>query len=207
MGVFVTKLEFFFDCSSPWTFLAFSRVRRFASLQDLGFVWRPILVGGVFNAVNQAVYEKRANPDKRQQAYYQKDLQDWAQYRGIKIGMPPVFPVRAVDAMRGAIVALDQGKIEPYAAFVFEAYWSDLKDISQKVVLEEICDRVGLDAGQFFEDIAKDDVKAHLRNNTQELIDRGGFGSPTFFIDDTNMFFGNDRVPLIERALGLTADK
>ena len=202
----MTKLEFFFDCSSPWTFLAFSRVRQFASSSKLDAVWRPILVGGVFNAVNQAVYEKRANPDKRQQAYYQKDLKDWATYRGIKIGMPPVFPVRAVDAMRGAIVALDQGKIEPYAASVFEAYWSDLKDISQREVLKDICIRVGLDADQFFEDIAQDDAKARLRDNTQELIDRGGFGSPTFFIDDTNMFFGNDRIPLIEKALGLSAD-
>ena len=169
-------------------------------------MWRPILVGGVFNAVNQAVYEKRANPDKRQQAYYQKDLQDWAQYRGIKIGMPPVFPVRAVDAMRGAIVALEQGKIEPYAASVFEAYWSDLKDISQKEVLQEICDRVGLDQSLFFASIAKDDVKAHLRNNTQELIDRGGFGSPTFFVDEANMYFGNDRIALIEKAIGLSVD-
>lgn len=197
------KIEFFFDCSSPWTYLAFSRARQFAHMPTVDFVWRPILVGGVFNAVNQSVYARRAEPDVRQQAYYLKDLQDWAQYCGIKIGQPPVFPVRSVDAMRGAIVAETQGKIEDYADSVFKAYWSDLQDISKKPILESICDQVGLDKDFFFATIATEPIKAQLRTNTENLIDRGGFGSPTFFVDHENMFFGNDRIPLIESALGI----
>ncbi len=203
VGYTVAQLEFFFDCSSPWTYLAFSRVRRWARDDRVDFIWRPILVGGVFNAVNQAVYERRAAPDPRQKAYYDKDLQDWARYCGVRIGMPPVFPVRSVEAMRGAIVADKEGKIEAYAAAVFEAYWGDLRDISQKPVLEEICDTVGLDREKFFAGIAADDTKAQLRFNTESLMERGGFGSPTFFVDKGNMFFGNDRVPLIEAALGV----
>ncbi len=195
------RLEFFFDCSSPWTYLAFSRVRRFAHAEHVDFVWRPILVGGVFNAVNQQVYDKRAKPDPRQAAYYRKDLQDWARYCGIRIGQPEVFPVRAVEAMRGAVYALQQGSIEDYASAVFEAYWGELQDISKPDVLEAICRKVGLDAGRFFEAIAADAAKDQLRRNTDELIERGGFGSPTFFVDESDMYFGNDRMPLLEAAL------
>ena len=179
-------------------------MRNWSHDDGIDFVWRPILVGGVFNAVNPAVYERRANPDARQQKYYLKDLQDWAAYCGIEIGQPPIFPVRAVEAMRGALFALGEAKIEPYAAAVFEAYWGKLQDISQRSVLEEICGRVGLDIDLFFEAIADDRIKSQLRANTEEMIERGGFGSPTFFVDEKNMFFGNDRVPLVEAALGKT---
>lgn len=199
----MNQLEFFFDCSSPWTYLAFSRIRSLSRDSRVEFEWRPILVGGVFNAVNPAVYERRANPDARQQAYYLKDLQDWAAHCGIRIGQPPIFPVRAVEAMRGAVIADIEGKAEPYAEAVFEAYWGDLEDISERAVLEKVCGRAGLDPSRFFEAINEDSIKSKLRANTDELIERGGFGSPTFFVDKTNMFFGNDRLPLVDAALGV----
>ncbi len=98
-------LEFFFDCSSPWTYLAFESVQKLKARIDFNIVWRPILVGGVFNQVNPSVYENRAKPVPVKARYYQKDLRDWAHYVGITIGQPPVFPVNSVKAMRGAFVA------------------------------------------------------------------------------------------------------
>ena len=163
--------------------------------------FQPILVGGVFNKVNQDVYETRANPHPVKGRYYVKDLQDWARYCGIEIGKPPVFPVRAVDAMRGAVVAQDEGKLVPYAWAVFRAYWGDLKDISQPDVLRDICKSVDLDANMVSRRIKDDDVKGRLRENTEELIRRGGFGSPTMFVNGDDMYFGNDRLPLVEAAL------
>ena len=197
----MNRLEFFFDCSSPWTYLAFSRVEGVAERAGAEIDWRPILVGGVFNKVNQDVYETRANPHPVKGRYYVKDLQDWARYCGIEIGKPPVFPVRAVDAMRGAVVAQDEGKLVPYAWAVFRAYWGDLKDISQPDVLRDICKSVGLDANMVSRRIKDDDVKGRLRENTEELIRRGGFGSPTMFVNGDDMYFGNDRLPLVEAAL------
>ena len=197
----MNRLEFFFDCSSPWTYLAFSRVEGVAERAGAEIDWRPILVGGVFNKVNQDVYETRANPHPVKGRYYVKDLQDWARYCGIEIGKPPVFPVRAVDAMRGAVVAQDEGKLVPYAWAVFRAYWGDLKDISQPDVLRDICKSVDLDANMVSRRIKDDDVKGRLRENTEELIRRGGFGSPTMFVNGDDMYFGNDRLPLVEAAL------
>lgn len=197
----MSRLEFFFDCSSPWTYLAFSRVEEVASRAGAAIEWRPILVGGVFNKVNQDVYDARANPHPVKARYYAKDLQDWARYCGIEIGKPPVFPVRAVDAMRGAIVAQDEDKLVPYAKAVFEAYWGKLKDISQPDVLRDICKSVGLDPGMVSRRIKDQDVKGRLLENTEEVIRRGGFGSPTMFVNGDDMYFGNDRLPLVEAAL------
>jgi 2-hydroxychromene-2-carboxylate isomerase len=158
-------------------------------------------VGGVFNEVNKDVYERRAKPDPRKSVYYAKDLADWARFVGIEIGRPPVFPVNSVKAMRGALIALDDGKLVPYATAVFEAYWGDLLDISQPEILGKVAAGVGYDAPAFLARIEEPAIKARLKANTDELIARGGFGSPTMFVDGEDMYFGNDRLPLVEAAL------
>ena len=195
------RLEFFFDCSSPWTYLAFVRVQDVVARTGAEIIWKPILVGGVFNAVNQEVYERRAKPEPRKTAYYFKDLQDWARLAGVAIGQPPVFPVNAVKAMRGALVAQDEGKLVAYSRAVFEAYWGKLEDISQLPVLARIAAEVGLEPSAFLARIDDAQVKERLRQNTEELIARGGFGSPTMFVDGVDMYFGNDRLPVVEAAL------
>jgi 2-hydroxychromene-2-carboxylate isomerase len=197
----MSTLEFFFDCSSPWTYLAFSRIEALCERAKADIQWRPILVGGVFNAVNQDIYETRANPHPVKAVYSNKDLQDWARYCGVSIAWPKVFPVRAVDCMRGAFVALDEDVLPAYARTLFETYWGELKDISQRDVLSDICEQVGLDTEIFFRRITEADVKDRLRANTEELIERGGFGSPTMFVNGEDMYFGNDRLPLVEAAL------
>ena len=158
-------------------------------------------MGGVFNAVNPSVYEGRERPVKRKAAYYKKDLQDWARRQGLRIGRPPVFPVNSVKAMRGALVAAEEGRLSPYLRAVFEAYWSELQDISQAQILRELVTRVGIDPEAFFAKIGSDAYKSRLRANTDELIARGGFGSPTMFVDGDDMYFGNDRLDLVREAL------
>jgi len=194
------KLEFFYDCSSPWTYLAFTKIEEVAARQKAELIWRPILVGGVFNAVNPSVYESRERPVKAKARYYAKDLQDWAHLYGIKIGQPTVFPVNSVKAMRGAFVALEHGRISPYSRRVFESYWGEDRDISKDDVLRDIVRAVDLDEKEYFAKIAAPEYKEKLKANTEELISRGGFGSPSIFVEG-EMFFGNDRLVLVEHAL------
>ena len=194
-------IEFFFDCSSPWTYLGFESLLALTSRVPVDVTWRPFLVGGVFNSVNPSVYQNREKPVPAKARYYQKDLSDWADYVGVEIGSPPVFPVNSVKAMRGAFVALEAGCLETYARAVFRTYWTDLQDISDEAVIARIADESGLDHESFFSEIATPEIKARLRANTDELIERGGFGSPTLFLDGTDMYFGNDRMALIERKL------
>ena len=197
----MARLEFFFDCSSPWTYLAFHKIEALCAETGAELVWRPILVGGVFNAVNPSVYEQRAKPVPAKARYYAKDLRDWTRHYGLRIGQPPVFPVNSVKAMRGAFFALERGALPRYARAVFEAYWGDLLDVSQDDVLAKIVERVGLPTAEYFAAIAQTSYKDRLRSNTDELIARGGFGSPTMFVDGADMYFGNDRLELVRAAL------
>jgi 2-hydroxychromene-2-carboxylate isomerase len=195
-------IEFFFDCSSPWTYLAFHNVQPLAAELGAGIRWRPILVGGVFNSVNPSVYAMRDNPVPAKWAYHSKDLQDWARQAGLRIQFPPgVFPLNSVKAMRGCIMLEPQGKLVPFARAVFEAYWGDDRDISKDEVLAGACTRAGVDAPAFFAGIARQEIKDQLKANTDELIRRGGFGSPTLFVNGDDMYFGNDRLPLVRAAL------
>ena len=197
----MAKLEFFFDCSSPWTYLAFTRIQGVIARTGAAIAWKPILVGGVFNAVNKDIYERRANPDPRKSAYYEKDLQDWARLAGVNIGKPSVFPVRAVASMRCVIAADELGALIVFARAVFEAYWGRLEDISQPDILKKIAAGVGLDAEKLLLRSETPEIKDRLRANTEEVIARGGFGSPTMFVNGVDMYFGNDRLPLVEAAL------
>jgi 2-hydroxychromene-2-carboxylate isomerase len=197
----LSRLEFFFDCSSPWTYLAFHAVGPLAAEEGAELEWRPFLVGGVFNTINPSVYELRANPIPAKWRYHAKDLEDWARLYGLEIGWPAVFPVNSVKAMRGCLVAERKGLLPEFARAVFESYWGALEDISQDAVIEKIASRVGIEPRELFAGIAEPDVKARLRANTDELIARGGFGSPTVFVDGDDMYFGNDRLPLVRAAL------
>ena len=202
-------IEFFFDCSSPWTYLAFHNIQPLAAELKAPVSWRPILVGGIFNSINPSVYAMRENPVPAKSAYMLKDLQDWSRHAGLKIIMPPrVFPVNSVKAMRGCIWLDQQGtrtpetpsQMLPFATAVFEAYWAREQDISQDDVLADICESNGISVKAFFEGIGQQAIKDQLKANTEEVIRRGGFGSPTLFVGD-DMYFGNDRLPLLRSAV------
>jgi 2-hydroxychromene-2-carboxylate isomerase len=193
-------IEFFFDCSSPWTYLAFHNIQPLAREFDEEISWRPILVGGIFNTINPSVYARRENPVAAKIAYDKKDIADWARIAGLTIKMrPTVFPVNSVKAMRGCLWL---GKdVLPFARTVFQIYWGEDQDISQDSVLTEVCKRCGIDPPEFFAGIGQQSIKDALKANTDEVMARGGFGSPTIFLDKTDMYFGNDRLPLIRDAL------
>jgi len=195
-------VEFFYDYSSPWTYLAFTRIEEVCRRSAAEIEWRPILVGGIFNTVNPSVYASREHPVAPKARYMAKDLQDWADFYGLRLRFPPsVFPVNSVKSLRGALVALEHDKISPYSRAVFSAYWEHDRDISRDDVLRSIVDAVGLPREEYFEKIGRSEYKDRVRSNTDECIRRGGFGSPTMFVGDS-MFFGNDRLVLLEHELG-----
>src|SRR4029077_10352695 len=146
----------------------------------------------------------RDNPVPAKLAYQKKDMADWARSTGLAIKMrPTVFPVNSVKAMRGCIwlgQELDSDMV-PFARAVFEIYWGEDQDISQSAGPTEVCKRVGIDAQKFLAGIGQQAIKDQLKANTDEVMARGGFGSPTIFVGKTDMYFGNDRMPLIREAV------
>src|SRR5690606_6674156 len=202
----MATLEVFFDCSSPWTYLGFHNVIALAEKYGIGITWKPIIVGGVFNAVNRQAVDEREHPTVPVKAEYAlKDLRDWARHCELTINFPPQcgHPVNAVKCMRACLVMLEHSpqRMQQFATAAFEALWRDGRDLARDDVLTDLCNAVGADAHDVLEKIATQTLKDRLRANTDELIARHGFGSPTFFVNTTDMYFGNDRLPLVEDAL------
>ena len=128
------NVEYYLDCSSPWTYLSFRGLLELKEKKEFTIVWKPILVGGIFNSINPSVYESRANPVKEKLEYSQKDMQDWAKNRNIDFNWPKIFPINSVKAMRGAFYFIDKNKnVEEYLELIFRAYWTEGKDIPMKI--------------------------------------------------------------------------
>ena len=193
-------IEFYFDCSSPWTYLAFTEILPLSQRQNVEIIWKPILVGGVFNSVNQDVYQFRENPNALKLEYSGMDLNLWAKHRDINISKPKIFPVNSVKAMRGCLFAMQKNCLPLFAQKVFDAYWGRGLDISNESIIVEIAEEAGLSPQAFKQYIYSQEAKDLLMSNSAELIEKKGFGSPTFFYRDL-MFFGNDRLHLLEEVI------
>jgi 2-hydroxychromene-2-carboxylate isomerase len=197
------RVEFFFDLSSPWTCLAFHNLPAVLERTDATAVYRPILVGGVFNAVNPAVYAAREQADSRRLQHSWKVLQDWAWLAGVPMNFPSQWhPAKSIAAMRFCCALEDdQAALVRFAGAAFASYFDRQENLDDPAVLGAVADAEGLDGAALAAAASSDPVKARLRANTDELIARGGYGSPTIFVDKDDMYFGNDQLPLVEAAL------
>lgn len=182
------KIEFFFDIASPYSFLAALQIPRLERLA--GVEWRPFLIGGVFKAANNVM--PAANPAKGQ--YMLQDLKRLFAYHGEPFRWPSRFPMNSLQVMR-CITALPQAERPAATLKLYRAYWADDRDLADPAVLTEL---LGADVVARATDEA---VKTELREATESAAGRGAFGAPTFFLGD-DMYFGEDRVFLIEHALG-----
>lgn len=164
---------------------------------------RPILVGGVFNAVNQSVYAAREETDNRKLKHSWRVLTDWAALAGVEMNFPSKWhPAKSVNAMRMACSLVDdQPSLTKFTKAAFESYFGDQLNLDDPDVLVAIANGIGLDGEAMRATAQTDAVKALLRASTEEVIARGGYGSPTIFVDRTRMYFGNDQLPLVEFAL------
>lgn len=200
----MARIEFFFDLSSPWTYLAFQNIQPIVAETAASIRWVPFLVGGVFNAVNPWLYTARDDADSPKMQHMLKSLADWAEWSGIEMCFPSAHhPVRSVHAMRVCcLLEDDQETLHRFATAAFQAYFGTQKNLDDPEVLTAIANDLGLEGYDLLEKSQTDAIKAKLRTNTQMVIDRGGYGSPTIFLNGEDMYFGNDQLPLVRKALG-----
>lgn len=190
----MASLDFFYDFVSPYSYLASTRVEAEVARVGGTVRFRPFLLGGVFNATgNKAPIE---NPAKA--LHLATDLGRWARRIGVPFAWPAKFPVLTVLPLRAAFAAEKIGKLVPYTHAMFRAYWVEGRDLSDAAVVTDVATRAGLDGAALVAEAPA--YKEALKAQTQEAVDRGSFGAPTFFVG-REMFIGNDRLEFAIEAL------
>src|SRR4051812_2924486 len=192
----MTRVEFFYDYASTYSYLAHREIERIAEETGAELVFKPMVLGFVFKASGNSM--PAAVPAKG--AYMMRDVARWTRRCGLPFQMPSAFPVNSIRALRGAVAALQDGVFPAYHHAVMEAYWGHDKDIGDRDVLIAVADGAGLDGEQLVARTEDASVKDQLKANTDEAIGRGAFGAPTFFVGD-EMFWGNDRLDFVAEAL------
>lgn len=182
-------IEFFWEPGSPYTYLAATQIEKLAQENDATVVWKPFLLGKVFEARGMKL--PASIPAKAQ--YMFKDLARWSQQYQVPLVMPKVFPVHSLLASRAAIAAHQLGHESVAAKAILHCYWGEGEDISQADVLAAAFAKAGLDGKAILERTQDQSVKDQLKTNTEDAIKRGVFGAPTMFAGES-MFWGNDRL-------------
>jgi 2-hydroxychromene-2-carboxylate isomerase len=191
-------LDFFWDFSSPFAYLAATRVDALARRTGAVVTSRPLLLGGLFRSIGTPDVPIATFSDAKK-TYILKDIDRWAAYWGVPFRFPSRFPVSSLRALR-VYYALPEPHRASYRDAVFRACWADDRDISDDAVLASC---IGSDdvARAAFADASSDEVKGELRRATDLAVARGVFGVPTFVVGD-ELFWGQDRLGLVEEALG-----
>lgn len=190
------QVEFFFDFGSPTSYLAWTQLPRIAAQAQARIVWRPMLLGGVFKASgNQSPV---AIPAKGR--YMLHDLARFAARYGVPLAFNPHFPINTLTLMRGAAGYLDTERFQPYVKAIFEALWVQQKNLGKPEVLGDVLGIAGFDPAEFERLVNDEAVKQRLKATTEEAIERGVFGAPSFFVDG-ELYFGQDRLDFVAEAL------
>lgn len=182
---------------SPYSYLASTQMLALAERTNATLRWRPLYLPGVLKATGNT--GPTANAAKAMYSF--KDINDWAkQYQLPPVELPDNFPFTAVLANRVALVAEEQGKIAEYATKMFSRIWAERADCNDPVMITGVLGQLGLDAAAVIARAGSDEIKARLKANTEEAVERGAFGVPTFYVGE-EMFVGNDRLHFVEQAL------
>jgi 2-hydroxychromene-2-carboxylate isomerase len=190
-------IDFYFDFSSPYSFLASERIDALAARHGRAVDYRPVLLGAIFKTSGGAPLTEQYGPKAK---YSVHDFERSARFAGIAYRHPPKFPIGAVAASR-ALLWLKRNRPEAAAGFVhavFRAFFQDNRDIADPAVVAQIGDALGLDGAALIEAAQQADIKDALRRQVDEAIAFGIFGAPTIVVDG-EVFWGNDRLAQIER--------
>ncbi|WP_372740922.1 2-hydroxychromene-2-carboxylate isomerase [Neptunomonas sp.] len=189
-------IDFYYDFISPASYFALVRLKEICTRTGTTINYKPMLLGGVFKA--QGNTAPVTVPAKWE--WIKIDFARTAEYYGIPYTLNPHFIFSTVNAMRGALWAISENRIEEYNQAMYQAAWAEGKDLSSADVLIDTLNKAGFDADAVMQAITRPEVKQALITSTQEAAARGVFGAPTMFVGD-DIYFGQDRVDWVERAL------
>jgi len=197
----VKKVEFHFDFGSPNAYLSHLVIPKIEQRTGTRFDYVPILLGGIFKLTNNRSPAESFAGIKNKLAYEKLETQRFlARHAITAYRFNPFFPVNTLALMRGAIAARKCGVFDRYVEEVFAHMWADPKKMDDPGVFRAALEDSKLDADEILALSQTQEVKDELLANTQASVDRGAFGSPTFFVDG-DIFFGKDKLPDVEAAI------
>lgn len=200
-----SPIDFYFDFSSPYSYLASTRIDVLAGELSRSVSWRPILLGPIFKQIGTTPLIEI--PSKG--AYMLRDLERTAQLFGISYVPPSPFPIATVKAARAMLwIEKNSGEVlaRDFAHRIFHAYFAEKKNISELKIVLEILSQTGLDPMRAAHGIEQENIKGALKDQTAAAVARGVFGAPFMFIDD-EPFWGFDHLGHLEKWIKLKETK
>lgn len=185
-------IEFWFEFASTYSYPAAMRVERLAGEAGLGVVWKPFLLGPLFNQ-QQGLTDSPFNAFPVKGQYMWRDLARVCEAEGLPLKRPDIFPQNGLKAAR-IVLALPEAARPDFVRAVYTANFAEGATISDEGLLAGLLTRLGHGPEDVFARAGSDAVKGELKKNTEDAAARGVFGAPTFFVPDGEMFWGNDRL-------------
>ena len=201
----MSTLRLYYDLSCPWSYLALVRLQDVADRNATSIELRPIIVDTVLATENPPLKTSRLATNPAKAAWQRKDLDDWARFWGLSINLHEDWPCDASLAAAACVIAIEQGVGIAYSLQVFAAYFAAGKDITAANLLADLAADTGLDRADFLQQLQQTDSAQKIAAWSDELIRQGGFGTPSVFVGE-QLFFGNDRIPLVDWAIGPISD-
>jgi 2-hydroxychromene-2-carboxylate isomerase len=192
------QVEFFFDVGSPYSYLAYHQLPKIAKARNADIVWRPMLLGGVFQATGNS--SPATVPTKAR--YSIVDLERWAKYFEVPFKSNPNFPINTLLLMRGAtgMQMRSDEEFQRYLSAVFSAMFEKPRNLNTPEEIAAVLEAAGISPHLVLELTKDEKVKEKLKQDTHEAVARGVFGAPTFFVG-SDMFWGQDRLQFVDQAL------
>jgi len=190
--------QFMFDVGSPNAFLSHEAIPAIEKRTNVKFEYVPILLGGIFKATNNKSPAETLAGIKNKREFQVIETERFIRRFKVQLYvMNPFFPVNTLNLMRAAIAAQFEGVFEKYVEAAFHHMWREPKKMDDPEVAVKAFNSSGLDGAKLLARAQEADVKAKLIANTQDAVDRGAFGSPTFFVGK-EMFFGKEQLREVE---------
>jgi len=195
------KVEFHFDFGSPNAYLAELVIPDIEKRTGAKFDYVPVLLGGIFKATNNMSPFESMRGIRNKPEYQTLETQRFLRRHNITKFTPnPFFPVNTLMLMRGAVAAQFENMFEPYFRAAYHHMWVEPKKMDDVETLRAAFKSSGIDIDRLIARAQQDDVKKKLIENTTDAVNRGAFGSPTFFVGD-EMFFGKDQLRDVEESI------
>ena len=195
------QVDFYFDFASPNAYLSHKVVSGIEERTGAKFNYIPVLLGGIFKATNNKPPMEAFFGIMNKNEYQSIEMQRFQDRHGIdKFKMNPHFPVISLQIIRGAVGAQKDGYLDKYIDEVLKHMWEEPKKMDDPDVIKEAFTESGFDADRLMEQIQDPEIKAQLISNTEEAVNRGTFGIPTFFVGE-EIFFGKDTLWQVEELL------